>query len=246
MQTDYLELYFKKVLDNLDAVRNERKTIEKAANVITDCFVSNNLLHVFGSGHSMVIAWEMFQRAGGLMPVNAWLDPTLSYFEALKSLKTEKLSGYAKTLVDYYDPTRDDVLLVVSLSGINAAPVEVAIETKERGTYVIALTSVEVSSKLQPRNKYNKRLCEAADLTIDNHVAYGDAVIRMGDFPKTIGPLSTVVNSVIVNLITTKVAENYLAKGLEPPIWASSNVPSGDEMDAPYVKKFKHGRIHHM
>jgi uncharacterized phosphosugar-binding protein len=239
--------YHKKILDTLDAVMTkELKNIEKAADMITDCFINNNLLHVFGSGHSMIIAWEMFQRAGGLVPVNAWLDPCLSYFEARKSLRTERISGYGKMLVDYYDPTKDDILLVVSLSGINAVPVEVAMETKKRGTYVLGLTSVEASSRLQPRNKYGKRLYEIADLTIDNHVPYGDAVIEMKDSPKPVGPLSTVVNATIVNLMGIRVAENFIERGLEPPVWASSNVPGGEEMNKSFVEKYKHGKIHHM
>lgn len=245
MKVDYIKQYHSHVVNNLDSIVNkERAKIENAADIITERFVNSKLLHVLGSGHSMCISQEMFQRAGGLMPVNAILDPGISPLFSRKALAVERLSEYARILIDHYEVEEDDVFFVVSLSGVNAVPVEAAVEAKSIGAYVMGLTSIAASGMLQPRNKYGKRLYEVADLTIDNHVAYGDAAIRMGD--KTVGPMSTVVNAFIVNLIAVRVAENYLKRGLRPPIWASTNVPGGDEMDAPYVEKYKHSRIRHL
>lgn len=249
---DPLDTYYAKILELLDIIMNkERDKIEKSAEAITERITKNDgLLYVLGSGHSMLIAQEMFTRAGGLMQVNAILDPALSTLFQAKALKVERMSGYAKIILDYYGLSKNDAIIIVSVSGINAVPVEAAIEAKKIGAYVIALTSVEWSTAVpqdlvNKRNRYGKRLFELADIFIDNHVPFGDAVVKVGNFVKPVAPVSTVVNSFIVNLIVAKVAQNCADKGIDPPVWSSSNVPGGSEMDAPYVEKYRFSRIKH-
>lgn len=244
--TEYSNLFYDKIFETLNAIKNkEGGNIENAANIITESFLNDKVLHVLGTGHSMIITQELFYRAGSLVPVNAIMDPSLSSINAVKSTLTERLSGYAKVLLDYYGISKNDVLLVISLSGVNAVPVEAAVEAKERDAYVIALTSFEASSKLQPRNKYGKRLYEVANITIDNHAPFGDASVRLKNLPQAVAPLSTIANAFIVNLIVIKVAENYLAKGLQPPIWVSSNVPEGDKANEKYLEKYQN-KIRHL
>jgi len=250
--SDPVKKYYDKVLELLSIImKDEKERIERAADIITERVTKNEgLLYALGTGHSMLIVQEMFARAGGLMPVNAILDPAISPLFQSKALEVERMSGYARILLNYYGLTNNDVLMVISTSGINAVPVEACMEAKKVGAYVIGLTSVEWSSKIpqesvNKRNKYGKRLYEVADLVIDTHVPFGDAVVRIGDFIKPVAPVSTVIGSFIVNSIVAKVAENCYKKGIEPPIWASSNVPGGDEMDAPYFKKYRFSRIKH-
>jgi uncharacterized phosphosugar-binding protein len=248
---DPIEIYHKRILELFDIIiRKEKEKIEKIADIITERIIKEGLLYVLGSGHSMLIAQEMFARAGGLMPVNAILDPALSTLFQAKALKTERINGYAKVVLDYYGLTKNDVLIIISNSGINAVPVEAAIEAKKIGAYTVALTSVDWSTSIpqemvNKRNIYGKRLFEVVDIFIDNHVPFGDAIVKIEGFIKPVAPVSTVVNSFIVNLIVIKVAQNCKNKGVEPPIWASSNVPGGDEMDAPYVMKYRFSRIKH-
>jgi|YelNatPaOPRAMG01_1025707.scaffolds.fasta_scaffold68704_1 uncharacterized phosphosugar-binding protein len=250
--SDPIDIYYKKILELYNLVlEKERTKIEAAAEVITERITKDDgLLYVLGSGHSMLIAQEMFARAGGLMQVNAILDPALSTIFQAKALKVERLEGYAKIVLEYYGLTKNDVLLVVSVSGINAVPVEAAIEAKKLGAYVIALTSVEWSKNVpqemvNKRNIFGKRLFEVADLYIDNHVPFGDAVVKIDNYTKPVAPVSTLVNSFIVNLIVAKVAQNCASKGIPPPVWASSNVPGGDKMDAPFVEKYRFSRVKH-
>jgi uncharacterized phosphosugar-binding protein len=249
---DPLDAYYVKILELLDIVMNkEREKIERVAEAITERITKDDgLLYVLGSGHSMLIAQEMFARAGGLMQVNAILDPALSALFQAKALKVERMTGYAKIILDYYGLSKNDAIIIVSVSGINAVPVEAAIEAKKIRAYVIALTSVEWSTAVpqdlvNKRNRYGKRLFELADIFIDNHVPFGDAVVKVGNFVKPVAPVSTVINSFIVNLIVAKVAQNCADKGIDPPVWSSSNVPGGSEMDAPYVEKYRFSRIKH-
>lgn len=249
---DPVDIYYHAVLELLRLVMTrERERIEKAASAVAEGLTgSAGLLYVLGTGHSMLIAEDMFGRAGGLMQVNALLDPALSPLLMSKALQVERLHGYGRIILEYYGLTNHDALLVVSVSGINAVPIEAAIEAKKIGAYVIALTSIEWSRQVpqelvNKRNRHGKRLYEVADLFIDNHVPFGDAMVRIGNSPKPVSPISTVANSFIVNCLVAKIAEYCDRKGVPPLIWASSNVPGGDKMDAPHVRKYRFGRIRH-
>ena len=171
-----VDKYFDGVISLLNKVREtQRDKILEAAKLVKEALKKDKLIHVYGTGHSQVLAIEVFYRAGGFVPVNAILDLGSSvYGGAMKSTGVERLQGYAKILLDYYDIGQDDVLIVVSNSGRNALPIEMAMGARERGAKVIAITSIEFSSKFPSRHPSGKRLYDVADIVIDNHVPPGD------------------------------------------------------------------------
>lgn len=234
-------IYLGKVREVLDRIEEtQSQAIGKAAEVIAAQIGRGRVLHVFATGHSHMLAEELFFRAGGLVPINAIFEPELMLHEgATKSSKMEKLPGLAEIILDHAGLDSGDLLLVISNSGVNAVPVEMALKAKERGIAVIALTSLEGSSQLTPYNRQGVHLYEVADIVLDNCVPVGDACCLLGDGPLKIGPLSTIAGAVILNSIITEVGKKLIDQGLVPPVLVSSNIPGGKEHNEKILAPFR-------
>jgi len=241
-----LDSYFTMIRERIKRIlEEERDNLQQASEAITEAIINDKLIHVFGTGHSMLIAEELFLRAGGLVPVNAILDKNLSIQSGIASTMNERTHGLAKKLIRKYGVSRGDVLIVISVSGINAAPVEAAMEGKKLRAKTIAITSIEASKVLKPRNEYGKRLYEVADIVIDMKVPPGDAVIKVNDFEQKVAPISTILGAFIANSLVILTCSKLLERGIKPPVWLSGNLPDSDRINMRYVDKYL-GKIAHL
>lgn len=247
MENTAIKRYYNGILNILDKIfSQEIDKIETAAKMIKETLDNGSTVHIYGSGHSQIFAQELFYRAGGLATINAMLDLGSSlYSGALKSTEIERLTGYGKVLVNYYDVSEGDVVIVVSTSGRNPVPIDVALGSKEKGAKVIAITSLEFSSKFDSRHPSGKRLFEVADLVIDSHVPAGDALVSYENTELKAAPSSTVATASILNSIIARIVELYIKEGKLPPVWLSSNLPQGDEANKEIIRKYKN-RIKHL
>ncbi len=238
--------YFELAMQNIETVmETEGQTLQQAAQWVADSIKDDGVLHIFGAGHSMLMAQEVSFRAGGLAPVNPILDINYSLMGNAPTAGTalERMEGYAKLVLDRYDLRPGEVLIVVSQSGRNPGPVGAAMEAKARGLKVIALTSLAQSSQAKSRHSSGKRLFEVADLVIDTHVVPGDAAVEIApELPKT-SPLSTVVCAAILQALVAEVAQRLHEQGLEPPVWTSANVPGGDKRNLELGKRYGGSRV---
>jgi uncharacterized phosphosugar-binding protein len=204
----------------------QRPAIERVAAAIADTVARGALLHIFGSGHSHMAAEEIFHRAGGLCCINAIIDPALSGHGPF-SMHLERLEGYVPTVLAQYDLRAGEHLIVVSNSGINAAPVEAALYGKERGLIVTALTSLAHSRDVPPRHSSGRRLFEVADHVIDTCGPRGDALLSIDGIAEPVGATSTVTTAIVMNMVVATVIERLVAAGVHPPVRVSANVPEG-------------------
>jgi uncharacterized phosphosugar-binding protein len=221
----------------------QQGVLERAIAVVFQSLRQGGVLHVFGSGHSVAVAQEAFHRAGGLVPVNLIQEAVLSPLTPpAVSGRMERLPGVASILLNRHDLRAGEILIVVSNSGINAVPVEMALESKQRGLFVIALTSVSHSKAVPPRHSTGKRLFEVTDLCLDNCGEEGDATVTYPEWGGKVGPTSVVAGTFLMNRLTSGVVERFLAEGLSPPVYMSANLPGGDEHNRRLEEQYR-GRI---
>jgi len=246
MPHDYMNQYFDKIIKMIEDLRDsQREAMKAAVDVITNAVADGGIVHVAGTGHSHMLAEEVFVRAGGLAAVNAILEPSLMlHTGALKGSFTERLYGYGTILLDYYRVLPGDVLIIVSNSGANTVPVEMALIAKERGIKTIALTAVSYSKEVQSRHPSGKKLYQVADIVIDNRGLPGDAIVDVEGLEQSVGASSTVTGAVIMNAIFVQVAAELTNKGITPPIFISSKIPGADEHNARIVEKYR-DRVKH-
>jgi uncharacterized phosphosugar-binding protein len=220
--------------------------IREAGRLVAEVLRADRLVHVFGTGHSHMLAEEGLYRAGGLAPVNAILESGLMLHEgAAVSTRLEKLPGYSPIVADKYGFEEGDLLIVISNSGVNAAPVEIALLAREAGLKVLAICSVAYSKSVEPRRGVSARLYEIADLTLDNLGEPGDAVVEVDGTGLKVGPTSTVIGAALLNAVFVEATCTLAAEGVDPPVYRSSNMPGASEHNRRLVERFK-ARIRHL
>jgi uncharacterized phosphosugar-binding protein len=228
--------FFDAVRQTLDRVEStQAEPIRRAAHAIAHSLTQDGILHVFGTGHSHIMAEEIFFRAGGLVQINAILDPGLMlHLSALGSTQMERLEGYATQVLDRYSLRPGDVFLVASNSGRNAGPIEAALYARQKGLTVIALTSAEAYQAESVRHPGGKRLAEVADMVIDTCVPHGDAALCLPDLPERIAPLSTIVGAAVLQALVAETVQEMLNCGHRPKVIVSANVESSQDQAGLY------------
>jgi len=208
----------------------EAGNITCAGLCVADAIFKGGIVHAFGSGHSHLIAEEAFFRAGGLVPVNPILHPRLTFLQgAIESTHAEREQGFAAQLLRDVVISTNDVALIISNSGRNAVPVEMAIEMKSRSVLIIAITSLQHSQSSSAAHPTGKRLFELADIVIDNGAPSGDAVINLAGVDSAMGPVSTVTGAAIVHSIMLEAAAELVKRNTGVPVFASANLPSASD-----------------
>ena len=198
---------------------DEADVMARASDAVANVICRDGVVHVFGCGHSHLPALDTFYRAGGLACVSPVLDEDLMLHDgAAKSSRMEKMSGIAAEVFRRHDIKPDDVMVVISASGKNAAPVEMLRAAKAAGVSTVAISSSAYRA-------HGAVLLDEADIPIDCKVPHGDAVIDVGDMK--MGGLSTYASLFIINSVLIEGAKKALARGVEPPIYISGNVEGG-------------------
>jgi uncharacterized phosphosugar-binding protein len=206
-----------------EVAATQGEALDEAARLVAAGVAAGGVLHLFGAGHSQLLSLDAYVRAGGLACVNPILDPALSPATGLELAQVERSSGQAAAILEGEDLRPGEVVVIVSNSGVNAVPVEVALGCRERGLLVVALTNLEQAKRTAPRHPSGARLHELADVVIDNRCPVGDAAVSLASGDR-VGPLTTVVGAAVVAALCARVAELLLEQGRRPPVLASQNL----------------------
>lgn len=241
-----LESYFSIVQNQIAEIhRAQRANLEQAADWVASALMQGKFIYTFGSGHSHTLAEEMFYRAGGLVRSIPILDENLMVHKsASASTDWERKEGYAAEILKRYSLGEGDVLFVVSNSGRNAVPIEMAMEASKRGAKVIAISSAQHSGGFASRHLSGKRLADVAHLVIDNCSVAGDASVEISGSPQKVGPTSTITSAFILNSIVAEAVARASAAGKPPEVYPSINTDAG-ELTKVYTEKYR-GHIPHL
>jgi uncharacterized phosphosugar-binding protein len=236
--------FFKKIHEILEEVeRTQFNQIERAAELIADSVHKGGIVYTFGTGHSHCVAEELCYRAGGLVPVDAMLEPSFTgNTQVVKSGFAEQVEGFGEIILDYWKVTPGDVLLVISNSGRNAGPIEVAMKGQERKIPVISIVSDAYVKGTKSRHSSRKNLVDFSDVVIDNCGLLGDALVKLEGLKQPMGPTSNIIAMAIAHAVTIKAVEIMLDRGFEPPVFMSGNLDEAWEYNNKLLEKYW-GRI---
>ena len=237
--------YFATARAMLDRARDiNAATLKIGGRLVGESIAAGGVLHSFGSGHSEIIGREIIGRAGGLMPVSGIFDPGAGF--------SENIVGYGTRLAERYDNTNGlhagEVIVVISNSGKNASPIEVALHAKKKGLTVIGLTSIAMSSTAQTVHPGGQNLHAVSDHVLDNLGEPGDAIVELNngnlagmpaEASAMAGPTSTLIGATLLNLLALEAMTWLRDNGHELPVVRSQNLPGGMEANIELSKRYR-------
>ncbi len=205
-------------------------TIRSAARLMVESASKGGLVHLFGSGHSVLPVQDVFPRYGSYPVFHPLMDARLQWQNVIGSggakglLWLERREGYAKVLFENEPIRSGDVMIVFSHGGMNAVGIEVALEAKERGLKVVCVTSMDNQRQKTATHSSGKKLSDVADIVIDNCVPAVDAVVDIDGWKAPVAAASTVAFVTIANAIVAEVAAEIAKRGMKPRVFVSPNV----------------------
>ncbi|SDJ98368.1 SIS domain-containing protein [Sediminibacillus albus] len=235
-----LAKYFDKIKTLLQVVEKEEfPAIEQAAEKVAESLQNDGVIHLFGCGHSHILTEEVYYRAGGLVPIHPILhEPLMLHEGAVRSSTLERKNDYAGQFMNDQDIRPGDVMLVLSTSGRNPVPVDAAKIAKEKGAFVIGITSIKYSKSQPSRHRSGNHLFDAVDLVIDNHSPIGDALLTHEKVEVNFTPSSTVIGAAIINGMFARSIAIMAENGFQPPVFLSGNIEGADAHNKQLIEKY--------
>jgi uncharacterized phosphosugar-binding protein len=223
--------YFSRITEIVGQIeKTQQAAIEKAASAMAQSIKSDGLVYLFGSGHSVIPVLDIFPRYGSFVGFCPIYDPRLMWFNvvgpggARELLWLEREEGYAKNVLASYVLEPRDSIVVFSHGGLNAAPIEVALEAKSRGLTVVTVSSHQNYRQTKATHSSGKKLSDVADVAIDNCVPPEDALVGAEGILEKFAAGSTVAAVTIAMALVAEIGSLLVKSGQRPPTFVSPNV----------------------
>ena len=225
------ETYLDKTRVLLERVATQHEAIHRAADLFAETILADRMVHVFGSGHSRIMVEEMWPRYGSFPGYNPMVELSLSNHHPVigsngqrQAMFLENVSGFAERILRNFDLKPDDSALVISSSGCNVVPVEMAAGFRRRSIPVVAIISRDHSDASQSNCEDGKKLQDYADVVLDTGAPVGDAMVSIASLDTPVSPGSTVGGCVLVNCIKAEVAQRLVDAGVPPRVLTSAAI----------------------
>jgi len=233
-----LQQYLERCQTLIDRVRAQADAIRQAADWCAETVLADRMVHVFGSGHSRIMVEELWPRYGSFPGFNPIVELSLTFHNPVvgangqrQAMFLESVPGLAERILRNFVLDPRDTALVISSSGGNVVPIEMAQGFQKAGVRVIALVSLEHAKALPASHASGKCLHEICDLVLDTGAPPGDAMVSIPGLPYPVSPGSTVGGVMVVNCLKAEIAERLTRAG-QPPKVLTSSVHLGPEQSA--------------
>jgi uncharacterized phosphosugar-binding protein len=230
--------YLLRAGEALERIRAQEREIQQAAHWFADTILAGRMVHLFGSGHSRIMVEEMWPRYGSFPGFNPIVELSLTFHNAVvgangqrQAMFLENVSGLAEQILRNFELSPADSALVVSSSGCNRVPIEVAEGFQRRGVKVVAIVSRRHADASRSNDPRGAKLHDFADLVLDTGAPAGDACVYVPGLDTPVSPISTVGGCLLVNAIKAEVALRLTEAG-QPPIVLTASINVGSERAA--------------
>jgi uncharacterized phosphosugar-binding protein len=227
--------YLTKCRELADAVERQMPAIRQAAAWFADTILGGRMVHVFGSGHSRILVEEMWPRYGSFPGFNPIVELSLTFHNLVvgangqrQAMFLENVSGLAERILRNYDLSEQDSALIVSSSGCNLVPIEIAEGFKKTGMKVVVLISRRHSEASESKDRRGVKLPDFPDHVLDTGAPVRDAMVKVEGHDTPVSPGSTVGGCMVVNAIKAELAAKLTAAG-QPPKVLSAGATVGKE-----------------
>ena len=225
------ENYLQQCRGLVAAVDSQLSVVRQAADLFAQTILAGRMVHVFGSGHSRIMVEEMWQRYGSFTGFNPIVELSLTFHNLVvgangqrQAMFLENVSGLAERILRNFDLSPQDSALVISSSGCNLVPIEMADQFRRRGVKVVSIVSRRHSEASQSKHPQGKKLQDFSDITLDTGAPPGDAMVKIEGLDTPVSPGSTVGGAMLVNCIKAEVAERLTKAGRPPKVLTGAAV----------------------
>jgi uncharacterized phosphosugar-binding protein len=226
-----IKTYIDKCRNIADTVERQSEQIQKAASWFADSILAGRMVHVFGSGHSRIMVEEMWPRYGSFPGFNPIVELSLTFHNLVvgangqrQAMFLENVPGLAERILRNFALSEKDTALVISSSGCNVVPIEMAENFQKRGVKVVALITKEHSEQSTSKRKDGKKLSDFAELILDTGAPVGDAMVYVPGLDTPVSPGSTVGGVLLINSIKAEVARLLTEAGQPPKVLSGAAV----------------------
>ena len=215
----------------IDTVERQSAEIGKAADWFAETILAGRMVHVFASGHSRIMVEEMWPRYGSFPGFNPIVELSLTFHNLVvgangqrQAMFLENVSGLAERILRNFALSRSDTALVISSSGCNVVPVEIAECFQNAGVRVVAIISRSHSEASQSKRADGRKLQDFADLVLDTGAPVGDAMVQIDGLQTPVSPGSTIGGCLLINSIKAELAQRLTQAGQPPTVLSAAAV----------------------
>ncbi len=231
-----IKTYIDKCRKITDTVEQQTEQIQKAASWFAESILAGRMVHVFGSGHSRIMVEEMWPRYGSFPGFNPIVELSLTFHNLVvgangqrQAMFLENVPGLADRILRNFDLSEKDTALVISSSGCNVVPIEMAENFQKKGVKVVALITKDHSEKSTSKRQDGKKLSDFADLILDSGAPVGDAMVYVPGLDTPVAPGSTVGGVLLINSIKAEVARLLTEAGQPPKVLSGAAVVGAEK-----------------
>jgi uncharacterized phosphosugar-binding protein len=225
MMTQPAEQYLQRCHALVEGAAAQLPAIRTAADWFAASILAGRMVHVFASGHSRIMVEEMWPRYGSFPGFNPMVELSLTFHNPVvgsngqrQAMFLENVSGFAERILRNFDVTPEDAALVISSSGCNVVPIEMAEGFRARAVRVVSIVSLRHSVRSPSHHPAGRRLQDVSDLVLDTGAPPGDAMVSIEGLDTPVSPGSTVGGCILINAIKAEVADRLTRAGQPPTV----------------------------